>query len=466
MKLINKGLILVVVVFVFSFANKALASNITVNDSSATISQNGLCSINEAIINANSNNQTGSVDCVAGNGLDTILINNDIVFTNFYPNGFNDSSGTPFITDSLIVNGQGHTLSRNSSLPFRFFHVTTSPISLSLKNLRMVGGYGYSGGAVFVTAMNSLSIDNCQFLQNSSDIEGGAIYANGLPNGFTIDNSTFEQNVSSLGGVILANEADLTIKKSKFISNNSTWLYGGSIAVSYGYLSVKESTFENNTGGTIYTFGGAGLNANVPVHIDNSTFNNNSNTQGASVIKSESTMDLNIFNSTFSGNTSSSGSAISLYDYDSKISVGFSTFLENNSNTNEGVIKIFWNPTSAFIENNIFANNTGGECNWGLLNINSVNNLSSNGTCGQVVATGVDQNLANNGGLTKTHKLIVGSNAIDTAIVGVPGVKFKCPKFDQRYISRPFDGDNDGVAKCDIGAYEYSKKVQISTGSL
>ena len=185
MKLINKGLILVVVVFVFSFANKALASNITVNDSSATISQNGLCSINEAIINANSNNQTGSVDCVAGNGLDTILINNDIVFTNFYPNGFNDSSGTPFITDSLIVNGQGYTLSRNSSLPFRFFHVTTSPISLSLKNLRMVGGHGYSGGAVFVTAMNSLSVENCKFLQGGSDVEGGAIYANGLANGFT-----------------------------------------------------------------------------------------------------------------------------------------------------------------------------------------------------------------------------------------------------------------------------------------
>lgn len=466
MKLIKKVVFLFVVVTVFSFTDKALAANILVNDSSPNINSNGLCSINEAIINSNNNNQSGSVDCISGNGTDTILINNDIVFTTFYQNGFNDTSGTPFITDSLIVNGQGHTLSRNSTSLFRFFHVTTSPISLSLKSINMIGGSAYAGGMVFVTAMNSLTITDSQFIQGSSDIEGGAIYANGLVDGFSIESSTFQGNTSGMGGAIFVNEADLNIKKTKFISNNSSWLYGGAISASYGYLSIKDSTFDQNTGGTLYTFGGAGLNANVPVYLNNSTFSNNSNTSGASVLRSESTMDLNIFNSTFSGNTSSSGAAISLYDYDSKISVGFSTFLGNNSNTNEGVIKIFWNPTSAFIENNIFANNTGGECNWGSLNINSVNNLSSDGSCGSVSPTGVDPLLVNNGGVTKTHKLNLGSNAIDTALVGVPGVKFKCPKTDQRYIPRPFDGDNDGVAKCDIGAYEYSKKIPIVIGSL
>jgi hypothetical protein len=57
--------------------------------------------------------------------------------------------------------------------------------------------------------------------------------------------------------------------------------------------------------------------------------------------------------------------------------------------------------------------------------------------------------LANNGGPTWTHALLPGSPAIDA------GSGVHCQAFDQRGYDRPVDGNGDGVAGCDIGAFEF-----------
>jgi uncharacterized repeat protein (TIGR01451 family) len=63
--------------------------------------------------------------------------------------------------------------------------------------------------------------------------------------------------------------------------------------------------------------------------------------------------------------------------------------------------------------------------------------------------------LADNGGPTETHLIphsavsgVVDSPAVDT------GDDSNCPNNDQRGSIRPADGDDDGTAKCDIGAFE------------
>jgi hypothetical protein len=55
--------------------------------------------------------------------------------------------------------------------------------------------------------------------------------------------------------------------------------------------------------------------------------------------------------------------------------------------------------------------------------------------------------LADNGGPTLTHALLPGSPARD-ALSGA------CPDTDQRGIARPYDGNGDETAVCDIGAFE------------
>jgi hypothetical protein len=61
--------------------------------------------------------------------------------------------------------------------------------------------------------------------------------------------------------------------------------------------------------------------------------------------------------------------------------------------------------------------------------------------------------LANYGGLSPTHALPFPSPAIDKIPNGVNGCGAGLIR-DQRGATRPIDGNNDGIAACDIGAYE------------
>jgi CSLREA domain-containing protein len=64
--------------------------------------------------------------------------------------------------------------------------------------------------------------------------------------------------------------------------------------------------------------------------------------------------------------------------------------------------------------------------------------------------------LAGNGGPTRTHALRPASPALDAVLFGTGSTYFDCrPASDQRGQPRPIDGDLDGVARCDAGAFEY-----------
>ena len=91
-------------------------------------------------------------------------------------------------------------------------------------------------------------------------------------------------------------------------------------------------------------------------------------------------------------------------------------------------------------------------------------NLDSGNSCGLADSTDLRNTnpnlgpLQDNGGPTLTLALLAGSPAIDAGSGDCPP-----PATDQRGTVRPVDGNGDGVAVCDIGAYEFLPGTTATT---
>ncbi|WP_405306898.1 Ig-like domain repeat protein [Methanobrevibacter sp.] len=129
------------------------------------------------------------------------------------------------------------------------------------------------GAAILV--MNdgsSAKITNSKFNRNSAKV-GGAVSLAGVAEDSLIDNCTFIDNVAELDGgavYLWSNDAEVTVSDSEFIGNNAS--YGGAIEnEGLGDLVVDGSTFVENTaslaGGAIISSGSTSVSDSV--FIDN-----------------------------------------------------------------------------------------------------------------------------------------------------------------------------------------------------
>ncbi len=223
---------------------------------------------------------------------------------------------------------------------------------------------------------------------------------------------------------------------------------GFAVVAAFSPLEIIDSTIRDNPGGALF------IDAHSEVTIRRSLLaGNGTNDFLSSACGSiyNSGTNLIIENSTLSGN-SDSGTGCAVIENLTNLRLVSSTLFDN------ALPVVFdqesWSPTVR-IEGSIIANNTGGNC------VSSVatslgHNLFDDGSCSPDSTVGdvVDTSslfgilpLADNGGPTWTHALEGDSPAVDSA-------GDSCLSTDQRSVSRPLDGDGDGVPACDIGAFE------------
>jgi len=371
-------------------------------------------------------------------------------------------------------------------------------------NLASMSGGGISNGAA--PATGTVALVRATVGRNVAGTNGGGISVTGISE-FTVKDSTIRRNVGDIGGGINADVATLT--NCTVSGNFAAGAAGGISASSTATLTnctVSGNTAATDIAGGIYagtatltgsivsgnTAGGAsgaggGIFTVNPVSLTNCTVSGNSSAmnRGGGIF---SLAAVTLIRSTISGNTASVDGG-GIYDDTATVTLTNSTvsgntagnaggglfattanllnctIVENVAHTGGG---LFHNPGGSFnVRNTILALNlvdftgTGPDVS-GAFTSQGHNLIGAggggfvNGVDGNIVGTNTNPidpklgPLANNGGPTKTHALLAGSLAIDH------GDNAGTPASDQRGFgfARKKDGNGDGVAVVDIGAFE------------
>jgi len=168
---------------------------------------------------------------------------------------------TSCVFDSNTASGKGNMTPNDNNGAAIEVTNTDKAITGTISKSTFTNNKAQYGGAIDICA-GTIKITNSKFINNSADKEGGAIDINAL-NGnpkVTISGSKFINNSAPLGGAIL-NIKDLTVKLSTFINNTPNtifnWVGAG------GNLNLNIRTFTDLQNAIGLVTGTLTLNQNV-----------------------------------------------------------------------------------------------------------------------------------------------------------------------------------------------------------
>ena len=336
------------------------------------------------------------------------------------------------------------------------------------------GRNGYSGGGIYNSGQTT--IDHSQINGNSSRDFGGGLFNDGLSSIATLNYSRISNNWASSGGGVENYSGKVELNYS-LVSNNSAGSGGGIL-----------------NGGELFSYGYGTTIVNY------SSISGNSACEGAGVWNRRK---VTFSHTTISGNTIpcthgniGGGGVYSFAMWvdgrdDASITFDHSTITNNSWGVYNGISSqatfisstIFDNAAAGYWELDIdgiggstyLINSTLGNCQNNNLTSNGYNLIQDVGNCNLTgnltgVITGVSPlvgPLQDNGGYTFTAALLPGSPAIDAGDpAGCTDASGDLVSVDQRGYNRSVDGDGDGTARCDIGAFEFGAMPLLSMANV
>ncbi len=232
---------------------------------------------------------------------------------------------------------------------------------LTIDDCEFINDSASSSGGAISSDSSSLIINNTTFTQNKAAVNGGAISFN---NGsLELSNSNFSQNSSVWGGGIISNKSEIDLLDCLFTENTSE--HGGAVSIGFSNLNINKVSFEQNAS----IWGGAISATNTSLTLDSCLFSQNTASGEAGAIECivdtvnfSGAVSVQIANSEFSENSSTNlYGALEIRQENSDTSLcsvilNKNVFVSNSANSYSAV-RFIGNINDIEVTNSIFANN-------------------------------------------------------------------------------------------------------------
>ena len=257
-----RGLLTLLFVAVFAtFAAPAQAATITVSGFGDTLTNNGVCTIREAIINANNDAATW-MDCAAGSGTDTIVLPAGTITLSIpnSPSSFSAEelsvTGDLDITSSMIINGNMTGTVIDGGAIDRIFDINpdtdlnpgTPSITVAINSLTITNGYQNDVGAVRVQPNATVTMDGCTVSNSTSwanDAGGIGILSGGT---LTMTNCTVSGNHALLLAGGIKNEGTTTLISCLVTNSTSSFTNLITGVLNSGTMTLGNTIIAGNSG--------------------------------------------------------------------------------------------------------------------------------------------------------------------------------------------------------------------------